>query len=41
MSQSQTELGRLRMELDLAKKLAADTLIGLKADLELEKEYCN
>ena len=41
MSQSQTELGRLLMELDLAKKSATDTLIGLKANLELKKESCN
>ncbi len=38
MSQSQTELGRLRMELVLAKQLTADALTELKAELKLEKE---
>src|SRR6266508_3919743 len=41
MSQSQTELGRLRKELDLAKRSAADSLSRLEADLELTKENCN
>src|SRR6266540_6809372 len=41
MSQSQTELGLLRKELDLAKRSAADSLSRLEADLELAKENCN
>src|SRR6266508_3317205 len=41
MSQSQTELGQLRKELDLVKRSAADSLSRLEADLELAKENCN
>src|SRR6266508_2385557 len=41
MYQSQTELGRLRKELDLAKRSAADSLSRLEANLELAKEKCN
>ena len=41
MSQSQTELGRLCKDLDLAKRSAADSLFRLEVDLELAKENCN
>ena len=38
MSQSQTELGRLWMELALVKQSITDALIERKAELKLEKE---
>ena len=38
MSQSQTKLGRLRIELALAKQSTTDALTKLKAELKLEKE---
>ena len=38
MSQSQTKLGQLWMELALAKQSTADALTELKAELKLEKE---
>ena len=38
MSQSQTELGQLRIELALAKQSTMDALTELKAKLKLEKE---
>ena len=41
MSQSQTDLGQLHKELDLAKRSAADSLLRLEVDLELAKENCS
>ena len=41
MSQAQIELGRLRKELDLAKRSAVDSPFRLEVDLELAKENCN
>ena len=35
VSQSQTELEQLRMELAMAKQLAADALIALRAETEV------
>ena len=37
----QTELGRLRRELDLAKRSAADSLSKLEIELEGAKENCH
>ena len=40
MSQSQTELDRLRMELVITKPSAADDLAELKAEKELANQAC-